>query len=56
MRIVFLLGFLLASPGTPDGKAVVSRRSCGGKAQTMRVSLAGGDPAPTAEILGGSSR
>ena len=39
---------------TPDGKAIVFRCPCSGKTQTMQVPLAGGDPVPTAEVIGGS--
>jgi len=40
---------------TSSGDAVVYRcLSCGGKPQTMKVKLAGGDPEPLVESAGGS--
>ena len=39
---------------TADRTGVVFRCPCGGKAQTMKVGLDGGDPQPTAEVSGGA--
>ena len=39
---------------TQDGEAIVFRCPCGGKPQSMQVSLASGDPQPLPEVAGGS--
>ena len=39
---------------TDDGGAIVFRCPCGGKPATMKVAVAGGDPQPFAEMMGGS--
>ena len=39
---------------TTDGRFIVFRCPCGGKAQTMQVPLEGGNAVATAEIIGGS--
>jgi len=37
-----------------DGREIIFRCTCGGKPATMKVPVAGGDPLPFAEMMGGS--
>ena len=39
---------------TRDGGAIVFRCPCGGKPQTLRVGLDGGEPQPVGDVAGGS--